>query len=237
MLKGDMVQALRSARDGTAFRPDARGRGPGRHRPAGRGPTGHATPAGGCQRHGQRGEPQLTAAAPRQHSTDALGRPAAPGLPHRVRALPAHPARCRAGGVVQQAHRPDVPALGWPGHAVHGQHREGRHHVPVAVALPVPARHRPGQHAVLHQVPAAEHDHDERQRGRDLAVLLLRRLHHAHPVQHAHPDPPHQVGCETPTYYGWGNTTTTARDQVAIVRTLAYRNATLDPARGSTACT
>jgi Beta-lactamase enzyme family len=33
-----------------------------------------------------------------------------------------------------------------------------------------------------------------------------------------------QVGCETPTYYGWGNTTTTAADQVAIVRTLAYRN-------------
>ena len=36
-----------------------------------------------------------------------------------------------------------------------------------------------------------------------------------------------QVGCETPTYYGWGNTTTTAADQVAIVRTLAYRNRTL----------
>ncbi|MGD0923641.1 MAG: serine hydrolase [Streptosporangiaceae bacterium] len=35
------------------------------------------------------------------------------------------------------------------------------------------------------------------------------------------------VACETPTYYGWGNTTTTAKDQVAIVRTLAYRNATL----------
>lgn len=30
------------------------------------------------------------------------------------------------------------------------------------------------------------------------------------------------VGCETPTYYGWGNTTTTAADQAAIVRTLAY---------------
>ena len=37
-----------------------------------------------------------------------------------------------------------------------------------------------------------------------------------------------RVGCETPTYYGWGNTTTTAADQVAIVRTLAYRNATLE---------
>ena len=37
------------------------------------------------------------------------------------------------------------------------------------------------------------------------------------------------VGCETPTYYGWGNTTTTAADQAAIVRTLAYRNATLEP--------
>jgi hypothetical protein len=42
-----------------------------------------------------------------------------------------------------------------------------------------------------------------------------------------------RVGCETPTYYGWGNTTTTAADQVAIVRKLAYRNATLAPdARG-----
>jgi beta-lactamase class A len=38
-----------------------------------------------------------------------------------------------------------------------------------------------------------------------------------------------KVGCQTPTYYGWGNTTTTAKDQVAIVRTLAYRNATLEP--------
>jgi hypothetical protein len=37
------------------------------------------------------------------------------------------------------------------------------------------------------------------------------------------------VGCETPTYYGWGNTTTTAADQAAIVRTLAYRNGTLEP--------
>ena len=30
------------------------------------------------------------------------------------------------------------------------------------------------------------------------------------------------VGCETPTYYGWGNTTTSAADQAAIVGTLAY---------------
>jgi hypothetical protein len=37
------------------------------------------------------------------------------------------------------------------------------------------------------------------------------------------------VGCQTPTYYGWGNTTTTAADQAAIVRTLAYRNAVLRP--------
>jgi Beta-lactamase enzyme family len=36
-----------------------------------------------------------------------------------------------------------------------------------------------------------------------------------------------RVGCETPTYYGWGNSTTTAADQAAIVRTLAYPNATL----------
>ncbi len=33
-----------------------------------------------------------------------------------------------------------------------------------------------------------------------------------------------RVGCETPTYYGWGNTTTTASDQAAIVRTVAYPN-------------
>jgi beta-lactamase class A len=37
------------------------------------------------------------------------------------------------------------------------------------------------------------------------------------------------VGCETPTYYGWGNTSTTAADQVAIVRTLAYDNVVLTP--------
>jgi beta-lactamase class A len=38
------------------------------------------------------------------------------------------------------------------------------------------------------------------------------------------------VGCQTPTYYGWGNTTTTAADQAAIVKTLAYRNGVLTPA-------
>ena len=38
-----------------------------------------------------------------------------------------------------------------------------------------------------------------------------------------------QVGCETPTYYGWGNTTTTAADQVAVVKTLAYDNDILTP--------
>lgn len=38
-----------------------------------------------------------------------------------------------------------------------------------------------------------------------------------------------KVGCQTPTYYGWGNTTTTAADQVRIVRTLAYRNRVLRP--------
>jgi beta-lactamase class A len=37
------------------------------------------------------------------------------------------------------------------------------------------------------------------------------------------------VGGQTPTYYGWGNTTSTAAHQAAIVRTLAYRNATLQP--------
>lgn len=31
-----------------------------------------------------------------------------------------------------------------------------------------------------------------------------------------------QVGCETPTYYGWGNTVTTAADQVALMKVFAY---------------
>ena len=31
-----------------------------------------------------------------------------------------------------------------------------------------------------------------------------------------------KVGCQTPTYYGWGNTTTTAADQVALMKILAY---------------
>lgn len=30
------------------------------------------------------------------------------------------------------------------------------------------------------------------------------------------------VACETPTYYGWGNTTTTAADQVRLMRVFAY---------------
>jgi Beta-lactamase enzyme family len=37
------------------------------------------------------------------------------------------------------------------------------------------------------------------------------------------------VGCQTPTYYGWGNTTTIAADQARIVRTLAYPNRVLAP--------
>ena len=31
-----------------------------------------------------------------------------------------------------------------------------------------------------------------------------------------------RVGCQTPTYYGWGNTTTSAADQVKLMRVLAY---------------
>jgi hypothetical protein len=37
------------------------------------------------------------------------------------------------------------------------------------------------------------------------------------------------VGCQTPTYYGWGNTTTTAADQVAIIRQIAYPGHVLRP--------
>ena len=37
------------------------------------------------------------------------------------------------------------------------------------------------------------------------------------------------VGCETPTYYGWGNTVTTASDQSRIVRTFAYPSPVLAP--------
>ena len=45
------------------------------------------------------------------------------------------------------------------------------------------------------------------------------------------------VGCETPTYYGWGNTTTTAADQVAIVRLIAYPSQVLsDDARAYASC-
>ena len=35
------------------------------------------------------------------------------------------------------------------------------------------------------------------------------------------------VGCQTPIYYGWGNTTTSAEDQVAVVKAFAYPNSTL----------
>lgn len=35
------------------------------------------------------------------------------------------------------------------------------------------------------------------------------------------------VGCQTPTYYGWGDTTTTASDQTRIVRSFAYPNRVL----------
>jgi hypothetical protein len=38
------------------------------------------------------------------------------------------------------------------------------------------------------------------------------------------------VGCQTPTYYGWGNTTTTAGDQAAIVRAVAYPGRVLNTA-------
>jgi hypothetical protein len=31
-----------------------------------------------------------------------------------------------------------------------------------------------------------------------------------------------KVGCESPTYYGWGNTTTSAADQAAVMRLFAY---------------
>ncbi len=36
------------------------------------------------------------------------------------------------------------------------------------------------------------------------------------------PMPSTDVGCETPNYYGWGNTTTTAPDQVRLLKMLAY---------------
>jgi hypothetical protein len=35
-----------------------------------------------------------------------------------------------------------------------------------------------------------------------------------------------KVGCQTPTYYGWGNTSTTAADQVTLMRLLAYGDRT-----------
>jgi hypothetical protein len=36
------------------------------------------------------------------------------------------------------------------------------------------------------------------------------------------PMPSTDIGCQTATYYGWGNTTTTAPDQVRLLRMLAY---------------
>lgn len=36
------------------------------------------------------------------------------------------------------------------------------------------------------------------------------------------PMPSTDVGCETPTYYGWGNTKTTAADQVRLMKMYAY---------------
>ncbi len=38
------------------------------------------------------------------------------------------------------------------------------------------------------------------------------------------------VGCQTPIYYGWGDTTTSAADQAALVRDYAYANPVLGPA-------
>jgi hypothetical protein len=38
-----------------------------------------------------------------------------------------------------------------------------------------------------------------------------------------------KVGCQTRTYYGWGNTITSAADQSRIVRTFAYPNRILTP--------
>ncbi len=46
----------------------------------------------------------------------------------------------------------------------------------------------------------------------------LTRFNTLIPIRHT------RVGCESPTYYGWGNTITTAADQAAIVRTFAYPN-------------
>jgi hypothetical protein len=46
------------------------------------------------------------------------------------------------------------------------------------------------------------------------------------------PMPATKVGCQTPTYYGWGNTTTTAADQARLMRLIAYggRRKVLGPA-------
>jgi hypothetical protein len=38
-----------------------------------------------------------------------------------------------------------------------------------------------------------------------------------------------KVGCESSTYYGWGNSTTSAADQISVVKTLAYANPVLKP--------
>jgi hypothetical protein len=38
-----------------------------------------------------------------------------------------------------------------------------------------------------------------------------------------------KVGCESSNYYGWGNSTTSAADQVSVVKALAYDNPILNP--------
>ncbi len=50
------------------------------------------------------------------------------------------------------------------------------------------------------------------------------------PTRHTH------VGCETPAYYGWGNTTTTAADQVRISGHSPTRTTSWRPRPVSTDC-
>ncbi len=137
---------------GTAFLHDARRGGPGRRRPAGRREPGSGAAGQRGRPHGRNPPRRGAAAAPAVGQPGTL--PLAGALPPRDVASatrltgPLHGVarylRTRHGvaqvAVFNKLTGRTYLLLGRPEHAVHGQHREGRHHVPVAVALPVPAR-------------------------------------------------------------------------------------------------
>ena len=172
MQKGDTVQAPSDPRGRYGFpAADARGRGPGRHRPAGRG----AAPA--------------TARAP----ATAASAPATAACQHDL------PGAARRAGPLHRVRR-------------YLRTREGV----VQVALYDEAT---GRTYLLSGGPDTQYTASIVKA--DIMALWLWRYQ-------SRPGTPRSAARHPPTA-GGANTTTTARDQVAIVRTLAYRNHVLDP--------